>query len=139
MVNIEAIDLAFLEKHFGAYTGDLFKSEPQLKEEIPEGCNRAKFAALQAERNLQCLKANFNGEQDANWGALADLTRSLEAGDFQKALDVDATLWMLAFNNVLVNLDSYTGNFSDNYYLYQDENNRFYPHSWEIEFCFWQL
>jgi spore coat protein CotH len=36
-------------------------------------------------------------------------------------------LWMLAFNNVFVNLDSYTGGFSQNYYLYKDENRRFNP------------
>lgn len=136
LVNVEAVDAVFLEKHFGAYTGDLFKSEPQLSEEAPEGCSRTKFAALQAERNIQCLKANFTGGRNANWGALGDLTRSLESGDFQQVLDVDATLWMLAFNNVLVNLDSYTGNFSDNYYLYRDENSRFIPVLGKLNFVF---
>ncbi|MEZ4984854.1 MAG: hypothetical protein R2795_07430 [Saprospiraceae bacterium] len=34
-------------------------------------------------------------------------------------MDVDAALWMLAFNNVLANLNSYTGQYANNYYLYQ--------------------
>ena len=38
----------------------------------------------------------------------------------EKVLDVDRALWMLAFNNVLVNLDSYSGAFRQNYYLYHD-------------------
>ena len=47
-------------------------------------------------------------------------------------LDVDRTLWMLAFNNVMVNLDSYSGPFQQNYYLVKDDNGRFLPIVWDL-------
>lgn len=136
LVNVETVEAGFLEKHFGTYTGDLFKSELQLEEKAPEGCSRAKAAALETERDIKCLKANFRGTGNSNWGDLVDLTLSLETGNFREKLDVDAALWMLAFNNVLVNLDSYTGNFSNNYYLYRDENGRFTPILGKLNFAF---
>jgi len=51
-------------------------------------------------------------------------------------LDVDRALWMLAFNNVLVNLDSYSGAFRQNYYLYKDLNDRFVPTIWDLNMSF---
>ena len=43
---------------------------------------------------------------------------------------------MLAFNNVLVNLDSYSGAFRQNYYLTWDLNNRFVPTVWDLNMSF---
>ena len=42
---------------------------------------------------------------------------------------------MLAFNNVLVNLDSYSGVFCQNYYLYKDNTNHFNPIVWDLNMC----
>ena len=50
----------------------------------------------------------------------------------ENILDVDRALWMLAFNNVLVNLDSYTGAFAQNYYLYHDKNDRWLSTVWDL-------
>ncbi|TXI84903.1 MAG: T9SS type A sorting domain-containing protein [Crocinitomicaceae bacterium] len=54
----------------------------------------------------------------------------------ESVLDVDRALWMLAFNNVLVNLDSYSGAFRQNYYLYKDLNDRFVPTVWDLNMSF---
>lgn len=54
----------------------------------------------------------------------------------ESILDVDRALWMLAFNNVLVNLDSYSGAFRQNYYLYMDLNERFVPTVWDLNMSF---
>jgi hypothetical protein len=43
---------------------------------------------------------------------------------------------MLALNNVLVNLNSYSGNYSQNYYLYKDDNGRFQPILWDLNLSF---
>jgi hypothetical protein len=43
---------------------------------------------------------------------------------------------MLAFDNVMVNLDSYIGKFKQNYYLYQDDNGRFNPIIWDLNMSF---
>ena len=75
MANVEVVDQVFLEKHFGSYTGDLFKSAPQLKESIPSGCNTKRQAALQVEQDISCYQVHFKAEDGADWGALAAFSR----------------------------------------------------------------
>lgn len=83
----------------------------------------------------------FNGyeiQSDYGWNRLVNLTNTLN-NDFpqiESILDVDRALWMLAFNNVLVNLDSYSGAFRQNYYLSWDLNNRFVPTVWDLNMSF---
>ena len=38
--------------------------------------------------------------------------------NIETILDVDRALWMLVYDNLFVNLDSYIGKFKKNYYLY---------------------
>ncbi|MFK7808609.1 MAG: CotH kinase family protein, partial [Saprospiraceae bacterium] len=45
-------------------------------------------------------------------------------------------LWMHAFNNVIVNLDSYTGRLCHNYYLFRDSFNVFHPLVWDMNLSF---
>src|SRR5678815_4800594 len=51
-------------------------------------------------------------------------------------MDMDRVIWMLAFNNVLVNLDSYSGVFCQNHYLYKDSYGYFNPIIWDLNMCF---
>ena len=51
--------------------------------------------------------------------------------DVENVLNVDRHLWMLAFDNLCVNLDAPI-NFGHNYYLYQDAYNRFNPIIWDL-------
>lgn len=48
----------------------------------------------------------------------------------------DRALWMLAFNNIYVNLDSYSGGIGHNHYLYQDDNGRFNNIVWDLNQSF---
>jgi hypothetical protein len=43
---------------------------------------------------------------------------------------------MVAYNNVLVNLDSYTGPFKQNFYMITDDNNRMLPVIWDLNMNF---
>jgi hypothetical protein len=43
---------------------------------------------------------------------------------------------MLAFDNVMVNLDSYLGQFKQNYYIYKDDYGRFNPIAWDLNMSF---
>jgi hypothetical protein len=83
----------------------------------------------------------FNGyelKSTYGWNRLVDLINTLNNNftNIESKLDVDRALWMLAFNNVLVNLDSYSGAFRQNYYLTWDLNNRFVPTIWDLNMCF---
>ncbi len=77
-------------------------------------------------------------KSDAGWGELIDLCDTLvnNLTDIEEILDVDRALWMLAFNNTLVNLDSYSGQFVQNYYLYRDHHGRFLPVVWDLNESF---
>ena len=78
------------------------------------------------------LKSNYG------WYDLVHLIDTLNNNfaAIESNLDVDRALWMLAFNNVLVNLDSYSGAFRQNYYLYKDLNDRFVPTVWDLNMSF---
>lgn len=85
--------------------------------------------------------AYFNGyelQSDFGWNRMVALCNTLN-NDFQNIeglLDIDRAIWMLAFNNVLVNLDSYSGAFRQNYYLSWDANGRFVPTVWDVNMSF---
>lgn len=76
----------------------------------------------------------YEMKSDAGWQDLIDLTYSIEntPDDIEDILDIDHAIWMLAFDNVLVNLDSYIGPFRQNYYLIKDDNDRFIPVVWDL-------
>ena len=82
--------------------------------------------------------AAYELKSDYGWEELINLCDTLanNINDIEAILDVDKALWMLAFNNVLVNLDSYSGGFTQNYYLYRDDFGRFLPVVWDLNESF---
>ncbi len=77
-------------------------------------------------------------KSDYGWSELIDLCDTLvnQTDAIEQILDVDRAIWMLAYNNVLVNLDSYIGAFTQNYYLYRDDHGRFNPVVWDLNESF---
>jgi hypothetical protein len=74
-----------------------------------------------------------------DWKHLIDLCRTLDGADLtalEQMLNIDAVLWMHAFNVLLVNLDSYTGRFCHNYYLFRDSFGIFQPIVWDMNMAF---
>jgi hypothetical protein len=136
--NVESISKKFVNKHFGSNDNAFFSCSP------PAG------AGPQSNDfpSLQYLGNNFTSYEDAyeiksdvtgsGWDDLIDLTLILntDINNIESVLDVDAALWMLAFDNVMVNLDSYLGQFKQNYYLYKDDNGRFRPVVWDLNMSF---
>ena len=137
-VNVEAIDGNFLEKNFGTRDGVLVKCTPDLNQSQMEGCKKNIFCSLEEESKLDCYKNNYELKSKAGWNDLMNLTRILnkKPEEISKVLDVDQTLWMLAYNNVLVNLSSYTGQHSQNYYLYKNSRGKFVPILWDLNLAF---
>ena len=126
-VNTEEINDAFLEKYFGSSEGSFFKAS-SLQKEV-EGCRKEIYGALQYEENARCYLGNFKMLSRKGWDDLINLTKVLNQNPdkIETVLNVDRTLWMLAFNNVIANLSSYTGEKSHNYYLYKDNTGKFNP------------
>jgi len=76
----------------------------------------------------------YEMSSDFGWQDLIDLTNNIEnnAVGIETHLDMDRAIWMCAFDNVMVNLDSYIGPFRQNYYLIKDNNDRMNPLIWDL-------
>lgn len=96
------------------------------------GQGSSSLAYLGADSSL--YYSSYEMKSDYGWAELTDLCYQLEfnTNNIESYLYVDAALWMLAFDNVLVNLDSYIGPLTQNYYLIQDDNGRFIPVIWDL-------
>jgi len=138
-INLESVEGQFLRNHYGSDDRPFFKAGVDYKpNDTPADCKQNIFGALEYEANLDCYRNNFEMKSDRGWSALQELTRVLnrEMAKIETVLDVDRALWMLALNNVMVNLSSYSGTRSINYYLYQDNNGRFQPVHWDLNLAF---
>lgn len=76
----------------------------------------------------------YEVKSDFGWNDLVSLCDIVtnDPSEIENAMNIDRLLWMLAFNMVLVNLDSYTGVFAQNYYLYKDATSRFNTIVWDL-------
>lgn len=140
LVNVEAVDEQFLEKHFGSSDNCFFKCTPNYneKEATPEGCKQNLYASLEYESKASCYPRNFEMLSKEGWDDLIELTKMLNDNDenLHNVLNIDRALWMHAFNNVLVNLNSYSGANSQHYYLYKDANGQFNTIITDLNYAF---
>lgn len=139
MVNIESVqDPAFRKRYFGGSGNAFFKANEVLKNEDVAGCLNNIYGSLQYEEPAKCYANNFEKLSEHGTKELIELTKVLKESPekIEPLLDVDVTLWMHAFNNVLVNLSSYSGNHSVNYYLYKGMDGKFRPIIWDMNLAF---
>lgn len=133
--NAQSIDDRFNGEHYYSTNGTFVK------------CNPIGGAGPMATVNPDLKYINsdstsyYNGyemKSSYGWKQLLGLIDTLnnKFTEIEKVLDVDRALWMLAYNNVLVNLDSYSGAFRQNYYLYKDVNKRFVSTVWDLNMSF---
>ena len=140
LVNVESVDeRPFLERYFSA--GDdnaFFKVNQDAGERNIEGCKSNIYGSLEYDKQPACYENNFDKISEHGSKELMELARILneDPAKIESVLNVDVTLWMLAFNNITVNLSSYSGQHSVNYYLYQDTDGRFYPVIWDLNLAF---
>ncbi len=135
--NVEAITKSFCKREFQS-TGE----NPFFK------CNAPSFnggGMLSRTPNFAFLTSDstkyvaaYELKSDFGWNRLVALCDTLQnrPQSLEKILDVDRALWFLAFNALLVNLDSYTGSIGHNHYLYQDDNGRFNNITWDVNMSF---
>jgi spore coat protein CotH len=126
--NTEAIDDRFLGDNFALATNTLMKCNPQN----PGPAHRSTLKYKGADSTLYF--ADYELDSKYGWKEFVSYMNRLanDSSNIESVLDVDRALWMLAFNNVFVNLDSYTGAFAQNHYQYKDKNGRFCPLIWDL-------
>lgn len=133
-INVEAVNKDFVKQYFYSKDNPLFMCDKP--DEYTGSTSPPNLAVLGTDST-----AYYNAydlKSDYGWGALSNLCQTLSNNTTQveNTLDVDRALWMLAYNNLFVNLDSYTGSIGHNYYIYQDNNSRFNTIVWDLNESF---
>lgn len=138
-VNVEGIDeRPFLSREMGSSRSPVFFAKNALQGQAPEGCRNGIHGALEYEASSDCYAYNFDLVNSANPEKLLEVAQLLEEDPLKinQILDLDKTLWWLAFNNLIVNLNSYLGKMSAHYALCQDSLNRLVPVQMDMNLAF---
>jgi hypothetical protein len=133
--NTEAINKTFVKSRFGSKKNTFFSCSP------PDGASPTSGDYPNLVYLGQDSSLYYNAyeiKSDYGWKDLINLCDTLNnyTSNIEEILDVDRALWMLAFDNAIVNLDSYIGQFSQNYYLYKDDFGRFLSVVWDLNESF---
>ncbi len=130
-VSSESIGKRFVNEHFGSKNNSFFKCNP-IAGAGPGTTSLPNLVYLGTDSSKYYPSYEMNS--NFGWKDLIELCNSLKnnINSIESVLYVDKALWMLAFDNVLVNLDSYIGGFAQNYYLYKDDNGRFNSVVWDL-------
>lgn len=133
--NAESISKKFNGDHYYSSNGSFFKCNP-IGGAGPGGGGNPDLNYIGSDSSL--YSSRYELQSTYGWNDLVDMINTLNNNfsAIESNLDMDRAIWMLAFNNVLVNLDSYSGAFRQNYYLYRDLNNRFVPTVWDLNMSF---
>ena len=132
--NDEDINKTFCKDHFyGAKKNSFIQGNP------PAGgatYRRSNLKYLGADSTLYFTR--YELESDTGWNDLVKLCDTLlnAPASLGNKMDMDRAIWMMAFNNVLVNLDSYLGDFVQNYYLFKDNTGHYNPIVWDLNMAF---
>lgn len=127
---VEQFDKHFIEERFGeSEDGNLWKGDDHGTLEFLGWSAEAYYGEYQ-------LKTN---ESENDWSSLIDLTWKLNntpvdllPDSLSEVMDINTALALLAVDNLIVNLDSYSGR-GVNYYLYlMDRDDRFVFGEWDM-------
>lgn len=133
--NAESISKKFVDKRFGSKKNTFVKCNP------PAGAG----PGTSDYPNLTYLGTDssqyfdsYEIKSDTGWNDLVSLINTINnnTSSLPNNMNINRVLWMHAFNNVFVNLDSYSGGFAQNYYLYKSDYNIFYPIVWDLNESF---
>lgn len=132
--NAESIGKKFYAKHYFSSGNTAVKCNPIVNPSANTKSNLKYFTTGDSSNyfNFYELKSDYGWN---SLRALADTVTNFQSR-FAFNVDVDRLIWMLAFNNVNVNLDSYSGAFCQNYYLYKDNTNHYNTTIWDLNMCF---
>ena len=137
--NVESISKKFVDSRFGSKTNAFFDCSPPAG----AGPTSTNLPSLQfLGTNYTSYETAYEMKSDTGWDDLIALTNVLSTTTsantalLEAKLDIDKAMWFLAFHNLFVNLDSYIGQFKQNYYLYKSDNGQFNPIIWDLNMCF---
>lgn len=129
----ENIDKKFCGDHFYTNYGTFIKCNPTIS---PSPTIKSNLKYINADSSS--YSQLYEIKSKSGWNELVKLCDSTtnHAGSIHSFMDVDRAIWMLAYNNLMINLDSYNGVFAQNYYVYKDKTNHYNPIIWDLNMCF---
>lgn len=131
--NIESINKSFCGNHFFGNDNTFIKANPSTVPSVNTKSNLLKLSG-----DSSAYQSFYELKSISGWKKLEALcdTVTNKPNNIESILDIDKAIWMLAFNNAIINLDSYSGAFCQNYYLYQDNQKRFNTVVWDLNMSF---
>lgn len=133
--NDEAINKKFCAEHFYSSTNPFVKCNPTV---APTAAIKSNLKTITTATDSSSYFNYYELKSKVGWHDFVSFTNtvSVSTTSLSVAMDMDRAIWMLAYNSVLVNLDSYTGVFAQNYYLYKDNTQRYNPIMWDLNMSF---
>ena len=127
---VQAVDDDFTNEHFYERKGPFFKAEETQIQ--PPGCSSATLGIWDYLSDTTCYQRAYDMISVNDWEKLHNFMDTVNNHfiHIENVLNIDRTLWMMAFTNLIVSLDAPINTMPNNFYLFKDNNNRFNPIIW---------
>ena len=132
---VQSIDDDFTNENFYERKGPFFKAE---NTGIPVSGCMGQLGILDYYLDTNCYQRAYEMQSSNDWTKLGNFldTFNNHFTDIETVMDIDRTLWMMAFENLTVCLDGPINSIPHNFYLFQDNNGRFSPVLWDMNMAF---
>lgn len=134
--DVESINAAFFENNFQLNPdAPRFECNPlydfdEAPQSPPFGCTAGHGSSLEyLGPGISCYFDHYQLQSPTGWEALASATEKLKnnPSSADQYFDIDRMLWWSVFNSLFVNLNSYLGAGSRNYFLGTTNDGHFVP------------
>jgi hypothetical protein len=132
---VQSIDDDFTNENFYERKGPFFKVD-NTGLSVP-GCS-GPLGILEYYSDTNCYQRAYEMESTDDWAELGNFLDTLNNHftEVENVMDIDRTLWMMAFENLTVCLDGPINSIPHNFYLFKDNNGRFSPLLWDMNMAF---
>ena len=132
---VQSIDDDFTNENFYERKGPFFKVD-NTGISVP-GCF-GPLGILEYYSDTNCYQRAYEMESSNDWTQLGNFLDTLNNHftDVENVMDIDRTIWMMAFENLIVGLDGPINSIPHNFYLFKDNNGRFSPLLWDMNMAF---
>jgi hypothetical protein len=132
---VQTIDDDFTNENFYERKGPFFKVD-NTGISVP-GCS-GPLGILEHYPDTNCYQRAYEMESTNDWTELGNFLDTLNNHftEVENVMDIDRTLWMMAFENLTVSLDGPINSIPHNFYLFKDNNGRFSPLLWDMNMAF---
>ncbi len=135
-VLVQSIDNDFTNENFYERKGPFFKAQNNSIQ--ISGCNNNPLGIWQFYSDSNCYARPYEMISSNDWTDLQNFTDTFNNHflHVENILDIDRTLWMMAFLNLTVSLDGPINSIPHNFYMFKDNNSRFSPVLWDLNQSF---